>query len=431
MTQSQIASQFIDFLNQARTPYQAVSIIAKHLMDMGYHELREQDQWSLQSNSGYFVTRTGTSLIAFRTENDDPGNTGFNLVGAHTDSPTLKIKSQPEKLTQGYLTLGVEPYGGALLSTWFDRDLSLAGRVSYEEDSGRIQSTLLDFERPIGIIPNLAIHLRPKTNGTEPLNKQTELPVLVMQDLQAKQSNFRNLLQQELERKLPKPHIKTVLDFDLQFYDSQPAQLLGFNREFITGQRIDSLLSCFVGFKAFSACKQAYPSLLVLNDHEEVGSGSGSGAAGNFLKVVLERICRTTETLQRAMAKSFLVSVDNAHGVHPNYADKHDENHKPLLNRGPVIKINVNQRYATSSDTSSLFRLVCSRADVPVQSFMTRSDLACGTTIGPITATQLGVPTLDLGAATFAMHSIRETCGTEDVQLLYLSLKSLLETKRD
>jgi aspartyl aminopeptidase len=189
-------------------------------------------------------------------------------------------------------------------------------------------------------------------------------------------------------------------------------------------------LSCFAGLKAFSEGTPSRPSLLVLNDHEEVGSSSSTGAAGNFLKAVLERICRTAETFQRSMAKSLLVSVDNAHGVHPNYTDKHDENHKPLLNQGPVIKTNANQRYATSSDISSFFRLVCSQAKVPVQSFVNRSDMACGTTIGPITSTQLGVATLDLGAATFAMHSIRETCGADDVWYLYQSLKTLFETVR-
>jgi aspartyl aminopeptidase len=354
----------------------------------------------------------------------------MHLVGAHTDSPCLKVKAQPEKTTHTYLSLGVEPYGGLILSSWFDRDLSLAGKVAYLDKNNQLFSVLLDFDRAIGVVPNLAIHLNPKVNESGAINKQTDLPVIVEQVKDSK-SSFRTLLKKQLQKQYPKLSVKEVLDFDLMFYDYQKPNTVGMHQEFICGQRVDNLLSCFAGMKALLDHEGSKANLLVCNDHEEVGSSSTTGAAGNFLNTVLERICGSREAYSRRISQSLLVSVDNAHGVHPNYHTKHDEKHRPILNQGPVIKVNANQRYATNSDTSSFFKVICKKAGVPVQSYVNRSDMGCGSTIGPITSTTLGVDTLDIGAPMFAMHSIRETCGTDDIWYLYKALKMLYETNRD
>ncbi len=430
MTKKQISTQCIEFLFRAKTPFHAVATMVAELKNAGFYELQEADAWKLKNNGKYFVTRGDSSLIAFSIGKQKATEPGIHLVGAHTDSPCLKVKDQPEKFSHGYLTLAVEPYGGIILSTWFDRDLSLAGKAAYLDKDGNLFSALVDFEQAIGVVPNLAIHLNPKVNDSGIINKQTDLPVLVDQ-VSDKKSRFRDLLKKQLQKQYPKQTIKEVLDFELSFYDCQKPAKVGLQQQFICGQRLDNLLSCFAGMKALIDHNSSKTCLLVCNDHEEVGSSSTTGAAGTFLSSVLERICGSRETYNRAMSRSLLVSVDNAHGIHPNYQTKHDENHRPILNQGPVIKINANQRYATNSSTSSFFKMVCQSAKVPVQSYINRSDMGCGTTIGPITSTTLGVDTLDIGVPTFAMHSIRETCGADDIWYLYKALKTMFETNRN
>lgn len=430
MTKHQFAKQFIAFLRQSPTPYHAVRQIKQELQEIGFRELFESQPWKLDANQGYLVVRGESSLIAFQTGSKALQETGISMIGAHTDSPCLKVKNQPERSNNGYLTLTVEPYGGIILSSWFDRDLSIAGSVSFLDQSHQLRSTLIDLKRPIGVIPNLAIHLNPKTNESASINKHTDLPVIVLQETKKQPDSFRDLILKELRKRLGKKTVKEVLDYDLHFYDTQAPEIVGFNRDFITGSKLDNLLSCFAGFRAFIDQDAEKPSLFVCNDHEEVGSQSLTGAAGTFLDSVLERICDSREAYRCMLANSTLISVDNSHGIHPNYASKHDENHKPLLNQGPVIKINANQRYATNSRISSFFKMVCKKAEVPVQQFINRSDMACGSTIGPITSTTVGVETLDIGVATFAMHSIRETCGTNDIWYLYKALKTFYEMSR-
>lgn len=430
MTKNQIIKQFFEFLQAANSPFHAVDYLKNELIQNGFAELKENDSWTLDKKGRYFVVRGGTSLIAFCLDGKDPLDSGFKMVGAHTDSPCLKVKNKPERFVNGYLSLGVEPYGGIILSSWFDRDLSIAGNISYLDEKGKLNSKLIDFKRAVGVLPNLAIHLNPKVNDSASINKQTDLPVLIMQADKNKKISFRELISSEIGFS-KKETMKEILDFDLNFYDVQGPSLIGMNKEFVVSQRLDNLLSCFVGLKALLEKKKPNPALLILNDHEEVGSNSLSGAAGTFLTSILERICPSREAYRRTLANSLLVSVDNAHGVHPNFPAKHEDNHRPILNQGPVIKINANQRYATSGATSSLFRAICRKAKVPVQSFINRSDLGCGTTIGPISSTTVGVETLDIGVATFAMHSLRETCGAEDIWYLFKALKSLFETRKE
>lgn len=424
MNDTSLNPQLIDFIQRSPTPFHAAAELKQRLLQAGYVELREGDRWQLQPGGRYLVVRNGSSLIAFALGNADPTENGFRMVGAHTDSPCLRVKPEPQFVSKGYYQLGVEVYGGALLNPWFDRDLSLAGRISYRDPDRQPGSVLIDFQRPVAIIPSLAIHLDREVNTARCINAQTQLPPVLMRSDEAKPQEFRQLLLAQARQQYPDLAIEAVLDFDLCLYDCQPGVVLGLKQEFIAAARLDNLLSCFIGLQALLASDAQLPRLLVCSDHEEVGSASACGADGPFLKSVLQRICADSESLARCIDRSWLISADNAHGIHPNYADKYDANHGPLLNRGPVIKINANQRYATSSETAALFRLLCEQAEVPVQSFVVRSDMACGSTIGPLTAANIGVRTLDIGVPTFAMHSIRELAGAADTGHLFTALEA-------
>ncbi|MBR9830099.1 MAG: M18 family aminopeptidase, partial [Oceanospirillales bacterium] len=409
------------------TPFHAVTSMSKQLDAAGFAEVKETDTWVLQPGQGYYVCRNGSSIIAWRQPAVDAAvNLGWRLIGAHTDSPCLKVKPTPELHRQGYFQLGVEVYGGVLLNPWFDRDLSLAGRVSYRTDAGRMASVLIDFETAIATLPSLAIHLDRDANASRAINAQTYLPVVMGQT--DEKPDFRALLKQHLEEQGVE-QVETVLDYELCFYDTQGAAMVGLKQEFLASARLDNLLSCFIGLQALlDGGEAATGQVLVCNDHEEVGSLSAAGAQGPMLSQWLERILPDVDQRNRSLSRSMLISADNAHGVHPNFSDKHDGNHGPLLNAGPVIKINANQRYASNSETSALFRHLAEQVEVPVQSFVVRTDMACGSTIGPITAAELGVKTLDIGVPQFGMHSIRELAGSRDAHGLYKVLQQFLQT---
>lgn len=282
----------------------------------------------------------------------------------------------------------------------------------------------MDFQRPIAIIPSLAIHLDREANKDRTVNAQTDIVPILMQSADDKKQGLDNLLIKQIRLEHRRKSIDKILGYELSLYDTQAPAITGVNDEFICGARLDNLLSCYVGLMGIIDAKPKTPALLVCNDHEEVGSASTSGAQGPFLKSVLQRLARSAEDLSRLVHHSTMISCDNAHGIHPNYSDRHDGNHGPLLNHGPVIKHNANQRYATNSETTALFKHYCHSAGVPVQEFVMRSDMACGSTIGPITATEVGVRTVDVGVPQFAMHSVRETCGSEDPYSLYKVLKA-------
>jgi aspartyl aminopeptidase len=424
MSQAQFNTDLLEFIQESPTPFHAVENMVNKLRDNGYAELKEADQWSLLPGQNYYVTRNGSSIIAFRYGTNDTVKTGIRMVGAHTDSPCLKIKPAPEVTQKGYLQLGVEVYGGALFNPWFDRDLSLAGRVNYITKYQQLGTALIDFEQPIAIIPSLAIHLDRTANEERRVNAQKELLPIVLQLKKDETRDFRELLKMQMLSDDPECNVEEVLDYDLYFYDTQPPAIIGFDEEFIASARLDNLLSCFVGLSSLIQSDNKFTSLLVCNDHEEVGSVSAAGAQGPFLKSVLERLAgNDNQKLSRMIDRSIMISADNAHGIHPNYLDRHDDAHGPILNQGPVIKTNANQRYATNSKTSSLFRHLCKKADVPVQSFAMRNDMLCGSTIGPITAGGIGVQTLDVGVPQFAMHSIREMAGIKDAFYLFRVLK--------
>jgi aspartyl aminopeptidase len=409
----QLNQGLIDFLKASPTPFHATASLAKRLEAAGFRRLDEREPWHTQPGGRYYVTRNDSSIIAIRLGKRPPTDGGIRLVGAHTDSPCLRVKPQPELQRQGFFQLGVEVYGGALLAPWFDRDLSLAGRVTFRH-AGKVESQLIDFKRPIAIIPSLAIHLNREANQGWAINAQNELPPILAQLAGDERADFRALLTEQLSTE----HgisADLVLDYELSFYDTQAAAVIGLNGDFIAGARLDNLLSCHAGLQALLEAGGEETCVLVCTDHEEVGSSSCCGADGPMLEQTLRRLLPEGDAFVRTIQRSLLISADNAHGVHPNYADKHDGNHGPKLNAGPVIKINSNQRYATSSETAGFFRHLCLENEVPVQSFVTRSDMGCGSTIGPITASQLGVRTVDIGLPTFAMHSIRELAGSHDL----------------
>ncbi len=421
----------LDFLAASPTPFHAVESMLKIFTEHDFKHLKEQDAWNLEPGK-YVVTRNDSSIIAFvlaSDKNDVIARSGIRMVGAHTDSPALRVKPNPDIEKKGYLNLGVEVYGGVLLNPWFDRDLSLAGRVTYTDDTQTICSTLINFETPIASIPSLAIHLDREANSSKTVNPQTDLPPLLMK--QSKTSTlktFNQVLQRQLKQSKDISSDK-ILGYELSFYDTQKPAIVGLEQEFINSARLDNLLSCYVGMKALVESDGSQFCLLVCNDHEEVGSASAEGAEGPFLKSVLERTIPDAETRFRAIAASMLISTDNAHGIHPNFSDKHDANHGPILNEGPVIKINTNQRYATNSETAGFYRHLCEKNNIPCQTFVVRTDMGCGSTIGPITAKEIGVKTIDVGVPTFAMHSIREMAGTEDALHLNLSLKAFYNYK--
>ena len=422
MINNNLVASLLKFLDTSPTPYHAVQNMVSKLNSAGFEGLDEGRKWSLRPQTGYYVVRGGSSIVAFTTAQQVPVDTGIRMVGAHTDSPCLKIKPRPETCKNGYLQLGVEVYGGVLMNPWFDRDLSIAGRVSYLDAGDRISTVPLDYQEPIAVIPSLAIHLDREANKNKSVNPQKHLPVILSRYNDKDTCDLRHLLLDKLRRDLPDQDIRSVLDFDLCLYDTQPAQIVGLGHEFIASARLDNLVSCYIGLCALVDGNSDQPCLLVCNDHEEVGSQSAIGAQGPFLRSVLERWCGSTEGFEQTVHQSMLISADNAHGIHPNFSDKHDNNHGPLLNNGPVIKVNHNQRYATNNITSSVYRRLCEKQDIPVQVFVSRTDMACGSTIGPITSGTVGVQTLDVGIAQFAMHSIRELCGVEDVDYLYRSL---------
>lgn len=436
MQDEEFVNGLLEFIQNSPTPFHAVETMSHILRRHGFKALKEADAWSIDNlpltGESYYVTRNDSSIIAFQL-NQPLIENGFRMLGAHTDSPCLKVKPNPEIINNNYLQLGVEVYGGALLNPWFDRDLSLAGRVSFLNKEGAIESQLIDLEKAIATIPSLAIHLDREANENHAIDKQKHLPPVLMKlpeggNQENAGADFKAILLKIINANSSEPDgsgaraIK-ILDYELSFYDVQAPAVIGLHDDFIASARLDNLLSCYTGLMALIESGNQKNTLLVCTDHEEVGSMSLAGAQGSFLKSVLERLTANDENCSRMLANSLMISADNAHGVHPNYADKHDANHGPILNDGPVVKVNASQRYATTSETGAMFKHLCELADVPVQSFVVRSDMACGSTIGPITASETGVKTVDVGVPTFAMHSVRELAGRWDAFYLYRTLK--------
>lgn len=418
------------FIGQAPTPFHAVEAMVSPLETAGFQVLDERSRWDLQQGGNYLVKRDG-SLIAFRFGKNSLLEEGIHLAGAHTDSPCLKVKPVAERQSQGYLQLGVEVYGGALLNPWFDRDLSVAGKVSFLDEAGNLKTCLVDLQRPVATIPSLAIHLDREANSNRSIDAQKHLPPVLLRQEGETAVSFEAYLLEYLRSEAGYPDARSVMSHELFFYDTQPPAIIGLQDQFIASARLDNLLSCYLITQSLLASDGVHTSVMVCNDHEEVGSGSASGAQGPFLKSVLQRLISAessdAEALERVFRRSILFSIDNAHGIHPNYAESHDPAHGPVLNGGPVVKINANQRYASNTESVARFRAYCDRVGVKSQAFVMRSDLACGSTIGPITASETGITTVDIGVPTFAMHSIRELAGADDGERLFQVVKAFFD----
>jgi aspartyl aminopeptidase len=413
----------IAFLDAAPTPYHAVAEARRRLAAAGFRELHEADSWSLAPGDRCLVSRGGGSLIAFEIGQRPLAEAGIRAIGAHTDSPGLRLKPEAASTAHGLRQLAVEPYGGVLLHTWLDRELGVAGRVSLVVD-GVPQTRLVDLRRPLARIPNLAIHLQReiRTEGLR-LNEQTHLPpVYGLESAPELQRLVADALAADLGREVA---VTDLLAWDLLLHDLCGASVAGAADEFLCSARLDNLASTHAGLSALVRAAAAgaapFTRLVALHDHEEVGSRSATGAAGSFLLDVVDRLATLTgdgdpQARLRALAQSRLVSADMAHAVHPNHADRHEPGHRPKLGGGPVIKVNANQSYASDAETAAEFALLCRNLDVPYQHFVTRSDLACGSTIGPISAARVGLRTVDVGNPMLAMHSCREMAATADVE---------------
>jgi len=409
------AQDLMDFIDASPSPWHAVAEAARRLEAAGYTCLQETQRWPLESGGRYFVARGG-SLVAFIVGQALPGQAGYRIVGAHTDSPGLRLKPNAAHTCDGHVRLGVEIYGGPILATFADRDLGLAGRVVMRTAAGS-EIRLLRFDRALARLPNLAIHMNREVNeqGLK-LHKQNELPLLLAlaEDGCDADVRFMGLVAQALQVER-----KGILSAEFNVYDTQPGSFWGAEGEFIADSQFDNLASCHAALSALMGIEAPIATAVcALFDHEEVGSGSASGAEGGFLTDVLKRIAACAEpdaqSRQVAAARSFFISVDMAHAWNPNFPAAYEPQHRVLVNAGPVIKTNAGQRYTTDAESAARFMLLCEAAGVPFQQYVHRTDLGCGSTIGPVLAARLGMPSVDVGCPMWAMHSIRESAGVLD-----------------
>jgi len=406
------AQPLLDFLDASPSPFHAVASAAAQLDAAGFVRVDERASWAALADACY-VVRAG-ALVAWRRPNDAPPTAGFHIVGAHTDSPNLRIKPRPDTGSSGWRQLAVEVYGGALLNSWLDRDLGVSGRVVRRDGT----TTLVRVDRPIARVAQLAIHLDRDVNERGVvLDKQIHLTPLWGLG-SAQDGEFAAWLASELAI-----DAGDVAGWDLMLHDVTPASFLGVDRELIASARLDNLVSCWCAVTALVDSEPAEQVQVVcLFDHEEVGSESRTGAGGPLLELVVERLVAaaggTVDDRHRALAASSCISADMAHAVHPNYPERHEPAHRPLPNMGPVVKVNVNQRYATDAVGARVFTSACERAGVPWQVFVGRNSMPCGSTIGPMTSAKLGITTVDVGCAQLSMHSARELCGALDPLLM-------------
>lgn len=415
--EERFSADLLQYLNESPTAYHAVENAAVLLREQGFQELKETESWSLQKSGKYFVVKNGSALIAFTVGKGDLAKEGFRIIGAHTDSPCLKIKPGACSVTpDGYVKVNVEIYGGAILNTWFDRPLAMAGRLVVKE-KGALREKLIQIDKPVFLIPNLCIHFHRDVNEKSAYNKQTDLlPLLCRKEEGVEKEEY--LFQ--LIREETGTEKADIADYELFLYEYQKGIFTGKNQEFISASRIDDLSMVYAGLSALMQAKTgAACQMLAAFDNEEVGSTTAQGANSGLLRELLNRICKnlglTDEGYFQAIANSTSVSADLAHAVHPNYSDKHDTETRPVLGGGPVIKYSASQRYATTAISAAYFMEACERAGVPCQKFVNRNDIAGGSTIGPALSGLTTIPTVDMGAPILAMHSIREFGAVEDM----------------
>ncbi|OQK15847.1 aminopeptidase [Methyloprofundus sedimenti] len=419
MNDTQRVQHLLDFIDTSPSPWHAVAAMEQVLQTASFTRLSEQQQWQLEPGGRYYVIRDDSSIIAFVVGHKALAENGYKIIGAHTDSPGLRIKPHALHKSDEMLRMGVDVYGGPILTTFTDRDLSFAGRLSYRSGQGDIKTQLIRFEQPLLRLPNLAIHMNRTVNeeGLK-LHKQTELPLLFAMSTkeQIPDQVFNDLLVDHCN--IP---AEQILSWELNVYDTQKGAFWGAEQAFYTDSQLDNLASCHAGLTALlddTVLNAGNTLVCAFFDHEEVGSESAKGADGSFLPDILERIAITrsvsTENYKRALAGSFMLSVDMAHAYQPNFPAAYETEHKVYVNKGPVIKLNANQRYSSESVSEAMFISWCQSANIPYQKYAHRTDIPCGSTIGPMTSAKLGVRSVDVGNAMWAMHSIRESAGVQD-----------------
>ena len=413
--------KLLDFIEKSPTAFQAVDEMQKRLTENGFEVISEKEYWKLIPGGKYLVTRNNSALIAFCIPEKE--SRVFHIMASHSDSPSFKIKENPEiKVDNSYVKLNVEKYGGMLMAPWFDRPLSVAGRVIIRRNGG-LKEKLINIKRDLVMIPNLAIHMNREANNGVSYNPQKDL-----QPLFAVGNTDRTLLEIIAEQTGIKK--EDIISHDLFLYNRMPGTVWGADREFVSSARLDDLQCAFASMEGLLRA-QNHESIAVhcVMDNEEVGSGTKQGAASTFLKDTLLRINmglgRTYEEYLMTLAGSFMVSADNAHALHPNYTDKTDPTNHPVLNKGIVIKFNANQKYCTDAVSAAIFKELCTKAGVPYQTFVNRSDIAGGSTLGNISNTQVPMNTVDIGLPQLAMHSPYETAGVKDTEYLVRAAEEL------
>jgi aspartyl aminopeptidase len=421
-----MTSDLMRFLDASPSPFHAVNETIRRLDAAGFTALSEHETWSVEAVDGAcYVARDGALIAWVGAAHAE--ESGWRIIGAHTDSPNLRVKPLPDVASNGYRQIGIEVYGGALNNSWLDRDLGLSGRILLND--GGVH--LVRIERPIARVAQLAIHLDREVNDKGlVLDKQLHLlPISGLGTADA--GDLERFVIDECGLVDSIGTSQEVVALDVMLHDLTPAALLGMSNEFIASARIDNQFSCWAATTSLTMVDTDSACMIALFDHEEVGSASTTGAAGPLLERVLTRLSGLhrldAEENAVMLARSTCLSADMAHAVHPNYADRHEPGHRPVPNGGPVLKVNTNQRYATSARSAALFQAACDRVGVPLQRFVSKNSMPCGSTIGPITAARLGIDTVDVGSAMLSMHSARELCGADDPAMMVAALTSALE----
>lgn len=420
------SKEVLDFIQKSPSCFHAVKNLAELLKNAGYEELKECDSWSLKKGGRYFTTRNGSSIIAFNI-GEKLDNYHFQLTSSHSDSPSFKVKEKAElKGKGGYLQLNTEGYGGMLCATWFDRPLSLAGRVLVREGN-TVRSRLLAFDRDLLLIPNVAIHMNRAVNDGFAYNKQVDMLPLFSAG-ECGENSYRSLLAEELG-----VEEKDILGSDMYLYSRVAPSIWGAKEEFISSARLDDLQCAYTSLKAMLQSENEHGvNVFSCFDNEEVGSGTKQGACSTFLRDVLQRVNKglgfSDEDYCCAIAKSFMVSCDNAHAVHPNHPEKTDAENCTYMNKGIVVKFSANQKYTTDGISSAVFANICEKVNVPVQFFSNRSDMAGGSTLGNLSTQKVSLHTVDIGLPQLAMHSSYETAGIKDSYYMVQALTAFYNT---
>lgn len=418
----QFAENLIDYIYNSPTAFNAVKTSKDLLMKNGFKELKMNEKWQLKVGGKYFITKNASSLTAF-VVNSENMQEGFRIIGSHSDSPTFRIKPDAEMTVENtYLKLNTEGYGGSILSTWFDRPLSIAGRVVLKsEDILCPREEIININRPICIIPNLAIHMNRTVNDGYKFNKQKDtLPLVGLLNETLEKDEF---LLKEISKAL-NINKEDILDFDLYLYEYEKGSIIGPNEEFISSSRLDNLSMAHASLYALIDSKgKKGINVVAIFDNEEVGSSTKQGADSNMLLNLLERICislkKDREDFISAIYSSFMISADLAHALHPNIVEKHDPTNRPVMGGGPVIKISANQSYTSDAFSAGIYKSICEKCGVKYQQFVNRSDERGGSTIGPISSTHLDINSVDIGSPILSMHSVRELGSVEDHYNIY------------